>query len=324
MAKQMISDMKEGDIVSTCLQIEEGQLYSFRNKPGKYALFTFSDRAGSIKGVCWERGEKYYSEVADGEIVYVSGRVVLYNGTLQINVENMSRAGETDYDPADFLPVTVLDVDELYSYLLKRVEGLRNPYLRRLAEGFFHDPDFESVFKRAPAAKSIHHSYLGGLVEHTANCVKLAVTLCDIYPQLDRDILLAGVMLHDIGKTVELSFDAKLDYTDRGRLLGHIVLGQNIVLDRIRAIDGFPENLANEILHMIVSHHGEGETGSPKRPATAEACALHFLENLDAQTKRFLQIIEDGSKVRKDGGSWTSYDRLLERHLYRRPTDEEE
>jgi 3'-5' exoribonuclease len=323
LAKQLIEEMKEGDIVSTYLQVGEGQLFNFRNKTGKYALFTFSDRSGSIKGVCWERGEKYYDQTADGEVVYVVGKIVVYNGIFQITVESVAAAGATDYDPADFLASTTLDVDALFEYMLKRIDGIKNKYLKQLLESFFKDPDFAAIFKRAPAAKSIHHSYLGGLVEHTSNCLKLAVTLCEIYPQLDHDLLCTGVMIHDIGKTVELSYDQKLDYTDRGRLLGHIVLGQNMVLDNIRKIPNFPDHLSVELLHLIVSHHGENSTGSPKRPKMAEACALHFLENLDAQTKRFIQIIEDVSHKKKDD-SWTSYDRLLERHIYFRPVDEEE
>lgn len=319
----MICDMKEGDIVSTCLQVGDGQLFNFRNKPGRYAIFTFTDKSGTIKGVCWERGEKHYNEISDGEIVYANGKVVSYNGILQITVENIEKTEDGSYDPADFLPVSSLDVDSLFSYMLRQIDTVKNKYLKQLLESFFKDPEFEKIFKRAPAAKSIHHSYLGGLVEHTSNCLRLAVTLCEIYPQLDRDLLLAGVMVHDVGKTVELGFDQKLDYTDRGRLIGHIVLGQNMVLDNIRKIPDFPEHLEMELLHLIISHHGENATGSPKRPQMAEACALHFLENLDAQTKRFIQIIEESPHKKKDDG-WTGYNRLLERHIYCKPVDEEE
>lgn len=315
--------MNEGDMVSTYLQIEDAQLFGFKNKPGKYALFTFSDKTGSIKGVCWDRGEEYFGKISDGAIARVSGKIVLYNENLQITVDKMTTELDSDFDPTDFLPVTTLDVEELYKYILARIAKVKNKHLKKLLESFFRNAEFEETFKRAPAAKSIHHSYLGGLAEHTSNCLKLAETLCGIYPQLDADLLAAGVMLHDIGKTVELSFDEKVDYTDEGRLIGHIVLGQTMVLDHIREIPDFPEPLKLEVLHLIISHHGENSTGSPKRPKMAEACALHFLENLDAQTKRFIQIIEEGARKKKDS-MWTNYDRLLERYLYRKPTDEDQ
>jgi len=322
-AKQLIQNMNEGDVISTYLQVEEAQIFSFRNKPGKYSLFSFSDRSGTIKGICWDRGEEYFNQISDGSIVRINGKAVIYNGQLQITVEKMSPDLDHDFDPTDFLPVTAMDVDELLNYMLSRIAKIKNSHLKQLLDSFFGDSAFAEKFKRAPAAKSIHHSYLGGLIEHTSNCLRLADTLSDIYPQLDADLLACGVMLHDIGKTVELSFDEKVDYTDEGRLLGHIVLGQTMVLDHIRAIPDFPHSLSLELRHLIVSHHGENSTGSPKRPKMAEACALHFLENLDAQTKRFIQIIEDGSRKKKDS-QWTNYDRLLERYLYRKPTDEDQ
>jgi len=322
-AKQKISDLQEGTPVATYMQLEEGQLFNFKNKQGKYALFTFSDSSGSIRGVCWDKGEKYHSEISDGAIIYVVGKTVMFNNFLQINVESIEPAGDEDYDAEDFILKTGRDIDQMFDYLLEIIDSVKNEYLGKLLNSVFRDGDFAETFKEAPAAKTLHHNYVGGLLEHTTNCLRLADTLCGIYPQLDRDLLISGTMIHDIGKTVEMSFDKKVDYTDMGRLLGHIVLGQTMILDKIRAIDGFPEDLKNEMLHLIVSHHGENATGSPKRPKTAEACALHFLENLDAQTKRFLQIIDENSKLRKDA-RWTSYDRLLERYLYQRPSDEEQ
>ncbi len=321
MAKQMIKDLHEGDYVSSFLQIEEGNLFKFKSKPGMYAIFTFLDKTGQIKGVCWDKGERYRREAADGDIVHVDGRVVVFNGQLQINVEKLRTKTENEYDPSDFIPVSDLDIEALFKDILDTIPTIQNPFLRKILEGFFLDEEFAEGFKRSPAAKSVHHSYLGGLLEHTRNCMKIALTLCELYPQLDRDMLVTGVIIHDIGKTVEMSFDRKVDYTDKGRLLGHIVLGQQMVLEKINSISDFPEELANELLHMVVSHHGEGATGSPKRPKTAEACALHFLENLDAQTKRFIQIIENSS-THVQNSRWTGYDRLLERYLYLGPEDE--
>ncbi|MEW5946834.1 MAG: HD domain-containing protein, partial [bacterium] len=234
---------------------------------------------------------------------------------LQIIVKNARLSAAGEYDPSDFLPAAQTDAEELYAFILAEIKKIKNGNLKRLLESFFGDPEFKELFKRAPAAKSIHHSYIGGLIEHTTNCLKLGAALCEIYPRLNRELLLAGIMLHDVGKTREFSFDTKINYTDEGRLLGHITIGENMIRDRIKEIEGFPESLAGEFLHMIISHHGENMTGSPKRPKTAEACALHHLENLDAQTKRFLQIIESVTPGYR--GAWTPYDRLLDRYLFR-------
>ena len=314
MAKQLIKDLKDGDFVSSFFQLEGGQLYSFKNKPGKYALFNLSDRTGEIRCVCWEKGEQVYGELGIGSIVCVQGRVVTFNGALQINVDKIFPDADGEYNPEDFLPVCANDPEVMFKVILDAIDEIQDPHLKQLTQAFFHEEEFVEQFKTCPAAKSIHHNYLGGLLEHTSNCVKIARTICEIYPQLRKDLLVAGTMLHDIGKTRELTYENKIDYTDKGRLTGHLVMGERMVWQKIRDIDGFPENLENEILHMILSHHGENSTGSPKRPKMPEACALHFLENLDAQTKRFLQITEQAAGA---GNAWTSYDRLLERYIYR-------
>jgi len=315
-SKQLIKDFKEGDYVSTFMQVEDGNLYSFKNKPGNYAVFTFSDRTGYIKGVCWDNGETYHKTVSDGSIVQVDGRVNTFNGTLQVNVEKLNPNPKQEFDPADFLAISPLDPEKLFSDILEAIERTKNQHLKKLLESFFHDEQFAEAFKKCPAAKSIHHSYIGGLAEHIRNCMLLAETLCVCYSQLKRDTLVTGVLLHDIGKTVELCFDTRVDYTDKGRLMGHIVIGQNMLVEKLKQFPDFPEPLADEIAHLIISHHGENSTGSPKRPKTPEACALHFLENLDAQTKRFIQIVEDSSNYLKNS-NWTIYNRLLERYLYR-------
>jgi 3'-5' exoribonuclease len=316
LSKQLVKDLGDGDFVSSHFQVESGQLHEFKNKSGKYAIFSLSDRTGEIRGVCWDKGEEIYHSIEIGSIARVEGRVVVFNRSLQITVDKINEELGDGFDPADFLGVSTQDTEGLFKFILSEIEANKNPWLKKVLKAFFQDEDFAAVFKDCPAAKTIHHNYIGGLVEHTANCVKLAKTVCDIYPQLRRDMLIAGTILHDIGKTVELSFNKKIDYTDEGRLSGHLVIGERMIWDKIRGIDGFPEKLRNELLHMIISHHGENATGSPKRPKMAEACALHFLENVDAQTKRFLQIIEAPQNA-SSHGAWTGYDRLLERYVYR-------
>lgn len=315
MGKQLVKDLKDGDYVSSCFQVENVQQFEFKNKPGIYVLFDLSDRTGTLRGVCWEKGEEVAKMIDQGAIAFLEGRVVTYSGRPQINVNKIEIADEKEIDPSDFLPVGQQDVEELYRIILDAIEGIKNPHLKGLLESFFKDPGFEKTFKRCPAAKAIHHNYLGGLAEHTANCVRIAQCICDIYPGLKRDLLIAGTILHDLGKTVEIASDVKIDYTDEGRLLGHIVIGERIIHNRILEMPDFPESLRFELCHLIVSHHGETSTGSPKRPKMPESCALHFLENLDAQTKRFLQLVETTQGGSRKG--WAGYDRLLERYIYR-------
>ncbi len=322
MSKQLIKDIKDGDFVSSFFQIEGGQLNEFKSKSGKFAVLNLSDRTGTLRAVCWENGEKVYHSLEVGGIAYVQGRVNVFNNNLQINVDKIHMDEHREYDPADFLPVGEVDVEARFAYIGKLMDSVQNPYLNRLLHAFFDDPEIAAPFKECPAAKSIHHNYIGGLIEHITNCARIAETLCEIYPRLNRDLLITGTLLHDIGKIRELSFDTKIDYTDEGRLTGHLVIGERMIWERIRNIEGFPAHLENEILHLILSHHGENNTGSPKRPKMAEACALHFLENLDAQTKRFLQIIEGTNSPGKS--AWTTYDRLLERYVYKGYPDDDE
>lgn len=314
MAKQLVSELRSGEGVKACFQVINSQLYEYKNKGGRYAILQLSDRTGVIRGVCWENGEKIHFNVPVDSIVNVEGRVETFNGQPQLVVKSVTLAGEEDYESTDFIQTTQCDVDKMFDYMMLQINGMKNPNLKNLLLAFFGDPEFAAVFKAAPAAKSIHHSYLGGLLEHTSNCLKLGVTLCELYPQLRRELFLTSIMLHDIGKTVELEFTSSLNYTDRGRLLGHIVIGSQMILDKMRTIKDFPEPLELELLHLVVSHHGENSTGSPKRPKTPEACALHYLENLDAQTRRFIQIIESAN-LSKDN-KWTPYDRLLDRYLF--------
>ncbi|MFH1538126.1 MAG: HD domain-containing protein [bacterium] len=314
MAKQLVKELENGDAVSAHFQVNNSQLYEFRNKPGRYAILQLSDKSGSVRGVCWDNGEEIHQNTPVDSVVHVEGRVESFNAQLQVIIRSVSPARDDEYDSSDFLPTTTLDVDDMFDFMTGEIEKIENPFLKNLLKSFFGDEEFVQKFKSVPAAKTIHHNYIGGLLEHTSNCLRLGLTLCEIYPRLRRDLLLASIMLHDAGKTIELSFETTINYTDKGRLLGHIVLGERMIYDKIKTIEGFPESLANELLHLIVSHHGENNTGSPKRPKTPEACALHYLENLDAQTKRFFQLI-DSSPAQH--ARWTHYDRLLDRYLFK-------
>lgn len=315
MSKQMVKNLKEGDFVSSMFQIDNLQLFENKNKSGYYLFLLLSDKTGGIKGVCWEKGDKILATLENGCIANVAGRVQPYNNQLQVNIDKISLTADDEYSALDFLPVSKANIETLFQYITNVIQNIKNPYLKKLLIAFFEDKDFVSKFKSAPAAKSIHHSYLGGLIEHTTNCLKLAVLLCELYPELRKDLLLVGVLLHDIGKLEELSFDTKIDYSDSGRLLGHITIGTEIVAEKISSLPKFPNTLRIELLHLILSHHGDNATGSPKRPKTLEACALHFLDNLEAQVKRFTQIIENIPQQHKKK-KWSTYDKLLDRYIF--------
>lgn len=307
MAKQFIADLKDRDVVKSQFMVYKKQLRDFKNKPGKYLTLTLGDKTGQIEAKGWDKAEELALRFAENDIVLLEGQVELFNDKLQLKVVNLHKVDK--YDLSDFLPITSKDVDKLFNYI-KSVK-IQNHYLKSLLESFFNDEKFVTSFKKAPAAKSLHHCYLGGLIEHTYEVVKICEVVCELFPQIDRELLFTGAILHDIGKIKELKFTKVIDYTDEGRLIGHVVMGERIISERMTTIAGFPKELKMRLSHLLLSHHGEYEWGSPKRPKTLEACTLHYAENLDAQINRFILLIE-----KEKDKTWANYDRLLERHIY--------
>jgi len=204
-------------------------------------------------------------------------------------------------------------VEEMLGIIRETVASVKNPYLRALLDKFFDDEEFVAAFSRAPSARRIHHAYLGGLLEHVTEVIALCRTVLDLYPQIDRDLLLTGALLHDVGKTREFTYEREINYSDEGRLLGHVTMSDRLITERMAEIPDFPPELALRLRHMVLSHHGRYEWGSPRRPKTLEACALHYIDNLDAQINRFAQII---AARRDKTRPWTEYDTLLKRYLY--------
>jgi 3'-5' exoribonuclease len=307
MSKQFIIDLKDKDMVSSQFMVHKKYLRDFKNKPGKYLSLLIADKTGQMEAKVWDRAEEFASRFDEEDIVLLEGQVELFNDKLQLRVVNLYKVHE--YDISDFLPKTSKDVDKLFDYI--KSINIQNSYLKSLLDSFLHDQEFISLFKKAPAAKSLHHSYLGGLIEHTYEVIKICEVVCQLFPQIDRELLLTGAILHDIGKIKELKFTKVIDYTDEGRLIGHVVMGEKIISERMNAIDGFPRELKMRMSHLLLSHHGEYEWGSPKRPKTLEACTLHYAENLDAQVNRFIQLIE-----KEKDKTWANYDKLLERYIY--------
>jgi 3'-5' exoribonuclease len=246
-------------------------------------------------------------------VVKVAGDVEEYMGRTQLIVHKLRRAQDEEYDLADFLPATEKDVPGMLAEVKAQVQRIENPHLARLIRLFYDNADFLGRLAQAPAARRVHHAYLGGLLEHLTEILALCDAALAIYPAIDGDLLRTGALLHDVGKLQEFSWDREIDYTDEGRLVGHVVLGDEALSQALAQLPDFPEELRLRVRHMVLSHHGRYEWGSPRRPKTLEAIALHHIENLSAQVNRFEQLL--GAR-RGTGEVWTDYDRLLGRQLY--------
>ena len=307
-----IKDYREGDRVFDIYLCKHKQ--SAVTKNGKqYDNVILQDKTGVIDAKVWDPNSAGIDEFAALDYIEVYGEITSFQGALQVNVKRVRRCREGEYVPADYLPVSKYDIDVMYKELLSFVDSINNKYLKAmLQELFVKDEKFVKAFKQSSAAKSVHHGFVGGLLEHTLSVTKLCNYYCTTYPLLNRDLLLTAAICHDIGKTKELSLFPENDYTDDGQLLGHIVMGTEMVGEVIRRIDGFPAVLAGEIKHCILAHHGEFEYGSPKKPAIVEAVALNFADNTDAKMQTFAELLENTN----DAG-WLGYNRLFESNVRR-------
>jgi 3'-5' exoribonuclease len=248
------------------------------------------------------------------DFVKVSGVVGTFAGKLQATVRDMQVIAQQEVDIADFLPKTVRSIDDMYASLLKTIASIKNEPLKALLDAFFNDPTIADAYKRAPAAVGMHNAFIGGLLEHVVDMLLIAEFLCSRYPEIDRDMLLAGVILHDAAKIREYQYEYAIDYTDEGRLLGHITMGIQMIEDKVRAIPDFPNELRIRLEHLILSHHGTAEWGSPKQPMTLEAVVLHYVDNVEAKIAGFLQFAE---KNVQEGTPWTTKAFMFDnRHLY--------
>lgn len=307
--KKIIS-LREGERVSEIYLCKAKQVA--KTKAGKtYYSLALQDKTGVIDGKVWElSGGIDHFEALD--YVKIDGDITSFQGALQFNVRRLRVASEGEYDPADYLPVSEKDITQMYGELLAFVKSFKNEGIRRLAEKFFvEDMAFVKAFKEHSAAKTVHHGFVGGLLEHTLSVMKLCDFYCVQYPFLKRDLLLGSALFHDIGKTRELSDFPKNDYTDEGQLLGHIVIGTIMLDEKIREIPDFPARLASELKHCILAHHGEYEYGSPKKPALAEALALNFADNLDAKMQTMKELFAGNA----DNQGWLGFNRLLDSNV---------
>ncbi len=303
--------LKVGDNLDRILVVSKKVTRTFSG--GEFLLFQFSDKDIILKGIWWDPPRDAIDGVRAGDVVRVEGTVQDYKGDLQVKVSDIEVLDRKQYDASLFLPSTKRNTEEMYSKLLDIISRFQDEYLGRLLQTVFQDESFRNRLASAPAAKGWHHSYLGGLLEHIYDMSRLALEAAKVYPEVDGDLLMAGVLLHDVGKLQELSVTNHFEYSDRGRLLGHITLGMEFVSDYIRGIDGFPDDLEMKIKHMILSHHGQLEHGSPVLPMTVEALLLSYIDNMDAQVRGTLQVIE---RTDSTEGNWTEYVRLLDRFFY--------
>lgn len=313
MPKLFISEIKPNQEIASLFVASEKQLRTARN--GTVFLdLKLLDKTGEISGKMWEKAAEASEVIQSGNIVYLRARTELYRDRLQLSISEIMPVPAGGFDPADFLPVCPLDRDTLFERLSKLIAGMADGSLRRLCETVLADPEITNRFKLAPAAKSMHHAYIGGLLEHTVSVITLIYRICNHYPDLDRDLLIAGGFLHDIGKIEEFVYDTHIDYSDAGRLVGHMVLGTQIVEDKIRAIEGFPVETALLVKHLILSHHGEAQFGAVRLPASREAFALHLADDLDAKMNAISRIMANSGN---DGGTWTGFETIFGRHFFR-------
>jgi 3'-5' exoribonuclease len=309
-----INTLREGDNIRSIYLCKSKRSAETRNgKP--YDNLVLQDKTGTLDGKVWDPNSGGIADYDEMDFVEVFGEVVSYNNNLQLNIKQLRKPFEDEYVTADYMPTTEKDVEGMYAELLGYVNQIGNKYLHALAEQFYiKDTAFVKKFKEHSAAKSVHHSFAGGLLEHTLSIVKFCEYLADTYALLNRDLLYSAALFHDIGKTKELSDFPENDYTDAGNLLGHIVMGCEMLNDQIRQIEGFPVILANELKHCILAHHGELEYGSPKKPALAEALCLSFADNLDAKMQTMKELLKG---VPENNLEWQGFNRLLETNVRR-------
>jgi 3'-5' exoribonuclease len=312
MKQVFVSRLQPDQNITTHFLVCEKEIRATRE--GKsYLRLELGDSTGRVEARMWEGFDQSAATFGRDDFVKVQARVENYRNKIQLAIEKIRRAEESEVDVADFFPHTPEDVEQLYTKLLEVVASVGDPWLRKLLESVVHDPEIVPRLKRAPAAKVMHHAYFGGLLEHVISLCGLCRVVLTHYPEADADLLLTGAVLHDIGKLDELSYERSLGYTDAGQLLGHIMIEYEFVSRKIDAIEGFPETLKVLVQHMLIAHHGQYEFGSPKLPMFREALMLHYLDDLDSKMAAVRAALDSPAGE----GNWTAYNGALERRILR-------
>ena len=303
-----ITSLHEGERISEVYLCKSKQTLMTKNgKP--YDSVILQDKTGTLDAKIWDTGSVGIEDFEAMDYVAITGDITSFQGNLQCSIKRARKVSEGEYDPKDYLPVSDKDVDQMYLELMGYINSVKNTYLSQLLHKFFDDVNFEKRFKFHSAAKSVHHGFVGGLLEHTLSVTRNCSYFAEVYPMLNRDLIVSAAIFHDIGKLKELSTFPENDYTDAGQLLGHIMIGAEWVGEAIRKINGFPVVLANELKHCILAHHGELEFGSPKKPALIEALALSFADNLDAKMETYRELLVN---VADNNYEWQGFNRFLD------------
>ena len=316
-----INKIRDGRPVTGLFLVKEVSRAETKNgKP--YLILTLMDSSGEIGARLWENADRLQPSCPAGGIIAIRSQAQAYKGVLQLKIDSLEAVDPDAVGIDLFLPATDLDIPAMAAELQGLVKGITEPFLKKLLLAFFQDHDFFDRFQQAPAAKSIHHAYLGGLLEHTLAVARLADRIADLYPGLDRSLLITGALLHDIGKVEEFDFSAyPFTYTDQGRLVGHLVLGAEMVRVRAVKILNFPRELMVRIQHLVLSHHGQHEFGSPTLPMISEAFVLNFIDDLDAKLNYIGQL---EGRLSEPGYQWTDFQRILERFLFLRGREQDQ
>ncbi len=322
MSRRFVQHLADGDTIEEIYLVTEKQLRANRNG-NLYLQLELRDRTGAITGRLWNAGEHLFRSFEESDFLRIKGKVQLFQGALQMILSQLERVTDQDVDLADFLPHTEHDVSKLYERLRGVLMRLDNHHLRALVECFLMDDEFVQAFCKVPAGIRNHHAYLGGLLEHVVSLLDAADRVLPLYPQVDRDLLLTGIFLHDVGKVRELSYGRVFSYTDPGQLVGHLVIGVEMLNEKVVRVpeltgEPFPAELLLRLKHMILSHHGTYEFGSPRLPMTPEAIALHYLDNLDAKVHSFTRDIRED---RNQASAWTPFNQALQRRLFKGSAD---
>ena len=306
-----IKDIKENAKIEGNYLVKSKSIGQTRQgKP--FLTITLGDKTGTIEAKVWDRVEEISAQFKEGTIVTIAGQANTYRNQIQIQIHELKQ-DKSPVDPAIFQESSPKDIPHMLSDLKTLANQIQNRHLRTLIDSFMADHHFVTQFKKAPAAKHFHHGYLGGLLEHTLSVSQMAVRMSEQYPELDCDLLLSGAILHDIGKIEELTVEPTIEYSNKGRLLGHIVLGVMMVEEKLKTLKDFPPELALRLNHLILSHHGEFDFGSPKRPKFLEAFALHLIDDMDAKIHGLGRLLKDD----RQEGSWTGFNNLFQRYFYK-------
>ncbi len=317
MPRKFISQLNGGTAIDEIFLVQNKDLRTTKNG-SLYIQAQLSDRTGMVDARMWDASTPFFESLGDDSFLRIKGRTEIYQNKIQLIIKQISKTSQEDIKLEDYLPSTENDINEMFSELKKIVDSIKQPHLRNLLNLFLNDKDFCKGLCSAPAAVQYHHAFLGGLLEHTLSVAKLGDIIAPLYPELNRDLLICGIILHDIGKISELCYEKNFHYSDEGQLIGHLISGVLMVEEKAKQINDFPKTLLDLLRHLILSHHGEYEWGSPKLPMTLEALALHYLDNIDAKIHAFNKAIS-GDKDPND--NWTNYNKMFERKLFKKSQD---